>query len=110
MGEGQREQPPLLRDFQQKFPLVWEAYVKLREACDQQGPLDARERELIKVGISAALRREGGLIAHIDRARDAGASPEQIYQAVLLATGLTGLPTTLAAFGIARDHLERSRK
>ena len=105
MGKGQRKQPPLLRDFQQRFPQVWEGYVQFRDACDREGPLNARERELIKVGISAALRREGGLIAHIDRARDEGASPEQIYQAILVATSLTGFPTTLAAFGIARDRL-----
>ena len=108
MKPRKRQVPPLLSDFQQRFPQVWDTYVQLREACDQQGPLSARERELIKVGISAALRREGGLIAHIDLARDAGASPEQIYQTILLATGLTGFPTTLAAFGIARDHLEGS--
>ncbi|MEE9173152.1 MAG: carboxymuconolactone decarboxylase family protein [candidate division NC10 bacterium] len=105
MAKGQKEQPRLVRDFQQRFPQVWEAYVQLREACDHEGPLSPRELELIKVGISAAQRREGGLIAHIDRARDEGASPEQIYQAILAATGLTGFPNTLAAFGIARDRL-----
>lgn len=105
MGEGQREQPRLLQDFQQRFPRVWEAHVQFRNACDREGPLNARERELIKVGISAALRREGGLIAHIGRAREEGASPEQIYQAILVAMSLTGFPTTLAAFGIARDRL-----
>jgi len=60
MAEGQRPQPQLLRDFQQRFPQVYETYVQLRDACDGEGPLSARERELIKVGISAALRREGG--------------------------------------------------
>ncbi len=108
MAKGQRRQPQLVRHFEQRFPEVWKAYVKLRDACDDQGPLTARERELIKVGISAALRREGGLIAHIDRARDVGASPEDVYQAILVATGLIGLPNTLAAFGIARDRLERA--
>ncbi len=108
MGDGQRVQPQLLTDFQQSFPQVWEAYVRLREACDREGPLSPRELELIKVGISAALRREGGLMAHIDRARDMGATPEQIYQAILVATGLIGFPNTLAAFGIARDRLGRS--
>ena len=105
MADGQRSQPRLLQDFQQRFPQVWETYVQLREACDRQGPLSPRELELIKVGISTALRREGGLIAHIDRAREVGASPEQIYQAILVATGLIGFPNTLAAFGIARDRL-----
>ncbi len=105
MGEGQRPQPQLLRDFQQRFPQVWNAYVQLRESCDREGPLSVRELELIKVGISAALRREGGLIAHIDRAKEVGASSAEIYQAILIATGLIGFPNTLAAFGIARDRL-----
>ncbi len=105
MAERKKQQPRLIKDFQQKFPQVWEAYVHLRDACDREGPLSDREVELIKVGISAALRREGGLIAHIDRARDEGASPEQIYHAILVATTLIGFPNTLAAFGIARDRL-----
>lgn len=108
MAEEKKQQPKVLRDFQRQFPQVWEAYVQLREACDEHGPLTARERELIKVGISAALRREGGLIAHVDRARDVGATPQEIYQAVLVATPLIGFPSALAAFGIARDRLERA--
>jgi AhpD family alkylhydroperoxidase len=108
MAKEQRRQPQVLRDFQQQFPQVWGAYVELRNACDREGPLTPRERELIKVGISAALRREGGLIAHIDRAKDVGATPGEIYQTILLATGLIGFPSTLAAFSIARDRLERA--
>jgi 4-carboxymuconolactone decarboxylase len=109
MGKGQGRRPQVLRDFQQRFPEVWQAYAKLRDACDDQGPLTARERELIKVGISAALRREGGLIAHVDRARDVGATPEEIYQAILVTTGLIGFPNTLAAFAIVRDRLEQAQ-
>lgn len=98
-------EPQTLREFKNQFPAVWEAYEKLRTACDHQGPLDERTRELIKVGISAALRREGGLIAHISKARRVGATPEEVYQAILLATGLVGFPATLGSFAVAQRYL-----
>ncbi len=50
--------PATLRGFQRKFPEVWKAYEGFREACDDQGPLDTKTRELIKVAISVALGRE----------------------------------------------------
>ena len=53
------------------------------------------------------MEREGGLIAHIAQARKAGAQDEEIYQAILVSTGLSGFPATLAAFGVARSYLQR---
>ena len=48
------------------------------------------------------MEHEGGLIAHISQARKAGASEEEIQHAIVLATGLAGLPPTLKAFGAAK--------
>ncbi len=97
-------EPHTLQEFKRQFPAVWEAYEKLRAACDQ-GPLDERTRELIKIGVSAALRREGGLIAHISKALRAGATQKEVYQAIILATGLAGFPTTLGSFAVAQRYL-----
>lgn len=97
--------PKLLDDFKAQFPDIWGAYERLKERCDQQGPLDTKTAELIKVSVSAALEHEGGLIAHISQARTAGASPDEIYHAILLVTGLVGIPAVLAAFATAKDYL-----
>jgi 4-carboxymuconolactone decarboxylase len=92
----------LVNDFQTEFPDIWAAYAQLRTACDQGGPLDCKTAELIRIGICVAMEHEGGLVAHISQARKAGASDQEIYHAILLATGLAGLPATLKAFGAAK--------
>jgi AhpD family alkylhydroperoxidase len=98
--------PQTLSRFKKQFPEVWEAYEQLRESCDRTGPLDRKSVELIKVGISAALGREGGLVAHVLRAKRAGASPSEIYQAILQAVGLTGFPASLASYRIVKEYLK----
>ena len=92
----------LLDDFEKQFPEIWGAYTQLKTACDRGGPLDRKTSELIRIGISVAMEHEGGLIAHISQARKAGASEEEIQHAIVLATGLAGLPPTLKAFGAAK--------
>ena len=91
-------------EFQKSFPDVWKAYEGFREACDQQGPLDAKTRELIKMALSVVLGRHGGLIAHRDRCRACGATEKEIAQAVLLAAPLAGFPGTLAAFRVLQKR------
>jgi len=98
--------PKLLDDFKKDFPDTWQAYEKLKGACDQAGPLDTKTAELIKIGISTAMEHQGGVFAHVSQARKAGATSEEIYHAILLATGLAGFPAALAAFASAKEHLE----
>jgi len=97
--------PETLADFEKRFPEVWKAYGWLRDACDHEGPLDQKTRELIKIGIETACLRKGGLHAHIHRARKAGAQKEEILQAILLAVPLVGLPAVLDAFLVAEKAL-----
>jgi AhpD family alkylhydroperoxidase len=91
--------------FEARFPGAWRQYRALREACDRTGPLDAKTRELIKIGIGVARKRQGGLIAHIDRAKAAGATDQEISHALLLALPLVGLPDVLDAFVVAKKRL-----
>jgi len=105
MPTARQKRPKTLQDFETNFPVVFHRYLALRDACDRVGPLDVKTRELIKVGIEAARKRHGGLIAHIDRAQAAGASAKEIYQAILLAVPLIGLPDVLDAFVAAKKRL-----
>jgi len=100
-----RKRPKTLRDFERRFPAVFRQYLALRDACDQSGPLEAKTRELIKIGIEVARKRHGGLIAHIDRAKAAGATSKEICQAMLLALPLVGFPDLLDAFVAAKKRL-----
>ena len=99
------KRPKTLQDFERRFPTAFHRYTALRDACDRIGPLDAKTRELIKIGIAVARKRHGGLIAHIDRAKAAGARGEEIAHAILLALPLIGLPDVLDAFVAAKKRL-----
>ncbi len=105
MSKTPRRVPATLRSFESKFPRVWTSYRALHDACDSIGPLTPKTRELIKIGIEVARKRHGGLVAHITRARRAGASRTEIYQAILLAVPLVGIPDVLDAFAVAKRRL-----
>ena len=105
MPKTQRRAPETLRSFASKFPRVWAHYGLLRDACDHSGPLSPKTRELIKIGMEVAKKRHGGLVAHITRAQKAGATKTEIYQAILLATPLVGMPDVLDAFLVAKKRL-----
>ena len=99
--------PDTLDNFKREFPDAWAAYLQLKQACDKDGPLDSKVVELVKVGISTALEREGGLVAHISQAKKAGADNHEIYHAILIAMGLVGFPAVLAAFSTATKYLKQ---
>ncbi len=98
--------PETLEHFKRQYADVWTAYEELRDMCDKHGPLDTRTVELIKIAVSSAMGHEGGVIAHVSQAKKAGASPEEIYQALLSTMSLAGFPATLKSISAARKHLE----
>lgn len=105
MSPSRVRTPQTLASFSAKYPRAWTRYRALREACDRSGPLTPRTRELIKIGIEVAVRRHGGLVAHLHRAQAAGASSAEIYHAIVLAMPLVGLPNVLDAFVTAQNTL-----
>lgn len=88
-------------------PDLISAYEKMGEAAAKAGPLTARERALIKIGLSAGARLEGGLHSHVRKALQAGVEPEAIRHAVLLALPTLGLPSMMAALSWADDILKK---
>ena len=91
----------------QQFPAVVEAYERLGEACQWNGPLDPKTRELVKIGISIGAGLEGATHSHVRRALEAGATPEEIHHAVLLATTTLGFPSMMRAMTWINDVLEK---
>jgi AhpD family alkylhydroperoxidase len=76
----------------------------------EAGPLDARTRELIKLGMAIGGRLEGAVHAHARRALTAGATPAEIQHVVALAIPTVGFPTTIAAFTWVGDVLADQAK
>ncbi len=97
--------PSAYRRFQEKYPDLWKAYDQLGAAVHRAGPLDERTCELIKLGIAVGNLSEGAVHSHVRKTLDAGASPDQIRQVVLLSIPTIGWPNMMAALTWAEDVL-----
>jgi AhpD family alkylhydroperoxidase len=105
-----RKLPRTFEKFRGQNPAVIAAYENLGKACASAGPLDARTRELVKLGMAIGGCLEGAVHSHVRRAIEAGATPEQIRHVVALAVPTVGFPTTAAAFTWVEDVLGGARK
>jgi len=96
--------------FAKEFSKAHAAYERLGSACHTSGPLEAKTRELVQLGMAIGIRSEGAVHSHVKKALEAGVSPEEIRHAVLLGIPTIGLPTTVAAFTWVNDILDRKSR
>ena len=89
--------PKIYERFQEEFPEVFKDYNQLGVSTREAGPLDEKTQNLVKLGIAVGANSRGGVMSHTRKARSAGASPEEILHAVLLALTTTGFPNMIAA-------------
>ena len=94
--------PKPYQQFRTNYPQVYKAYEQLGEAAANAGPLDAKTRELIRLGMSAANKSESAVKSHTHRALDAGATTEEIEHALLLGINTLGFSTIMAAITWAK--------
>jgi len=77
-------------------------------ACDS-GPINKETSHLIQLAAAAAIRSEGSVHSHTRRALKAGATPEEIYHAIILLTSTIGFPTVSAALSWADDVIKKQK-
>ncbi len=99
--------PQVYQGFKKHFPKISASYDKLAVSCNEGGPLDEKERELVRLGIAIGLSAEGAVRSHTRRALDAGVSPEAIRHAALLALTTAGFPTAIAALKWMDEVLDK---
>jgi 4-carboxymuconolactone decarboxylase len=85
------------------------ALEQLGEAVRQEGPLDGKTAHLVQLAAAAAGHSEGSVHSHVRRALQAGATPEEIYHAIILLTSTIGFPRTSAALSWVYDVLEKAK-
>ena len=94
---------PYSRDFDPEL-LLFDNYIPFhtlifeRATLLEAGPLDEKTRALVKLGITAASRHQTALSTQVDRARDAGATEDEILHALLLVIPTCGFPTFMEAY------------
>ncbi|MFC2068198.1 carboxymuconolactone decarboxylase family protein [Chloroflexota bacterium] len=99
--------PKVYEEVTKQFPEVLKAYDDLAQSCHQSGPLDAKTRRLIKLGIAIGSSSEGAVRSHARRAIDEGVSPGELKHAVLLALTTVGFPTMIAAMKWVEEVIKK---
>jgi alkylhydroperoxidase/carboxymuconolactone decarboxylase family protein YurZ len=98
--------PRTFQRFTERFPAVAEAHEATGKAGDD-GPLDRKMVELIKLGICVGAGLESASKSHARRALQHGASPEEVEHAVSLAVNPVGFPRTVMAWQWVTEQLAR---
>jgi alkylhydroperoxidase/carboxymuconolactone decarboxylase family protein YurZ len=101
-----REAPERFRIFCERHPGVAVAYENLAAECRNAGPLGAREQALARLGIAVGAQIEGAIRSQVRKALDAGLTPDEIRQAMMLSLTTIGYPRMMAALTWAEDLLE----
>jgi AhpD family alkylhydroperoxidase len=102
--------PKAYENFKRAYPKIWQAYDRLGAAVHDRGPLDKKNRELLKVGMAIGARLEGAVHSHTRRALEAGATAQEIYHVVLLGLTTLGFPHTIAALTWVEDDLKIDKR
>lgn len=97
--------PKPYQAFRIDYPSVYASYEALGAAISSAGPLDAKTRELVKLGMAAANHSESGVESHTHRALDAGASDHEIEHALMLGINTLGFSTMMAALTWAKQAI-----
>lgn len=100
------ELPIHFRSVRDRFPKIIEALDELGKSARQQGPLDTKTAHLIQLAAAAAIQSEGAVHSHVQRAMAVGATPEEVYHAVVLLVSTMGFPRVAAALSWVDDVLK----
>ena len=89
--------PKTYLNIKERNPAFIAAVEALGAATKEAGPLDEKTAQLVQLAGAAAIRSEGSVRSHAKRAREAGATPEEITHTLILLTSTIGFPTVAAA-------------
>jgi AhpD family alkylhydroperoxidase len=76
---------------------VYKAFLEMEKAAFSDGALKKREKELIAIGISVRINCESCMQWHIEEAAAAGASYNEVLEAVEVGIEMGGGPATVSA-------------
>jgi AhpD family alkylhydroperoxidase len=96
---------------------VYQAFLEMEKAAFSDGTLPKKTKELIAVGISVVIDCESCMQWHIEQAAQAGASMQEVLEAVEVGMEMGGGPATVSARfalevmeGVWRDVLLLERR
>lgn len=89
------EVQPLGRALRQAIPDVYRGYAELSKAAMAAGALDVKSKELIALAMAVSLQCDGCIASHARGAARAGASRQEVAEAIGVAVLLNGGPATV---------------
>lgn len=101
--------PKFFQKYEKRYPKFFEAWEAIGAAARKAGPLDRKTAHLIQLAAAASIRSEGAVHSHVRRGLEAGATPDEIRQALLLTAPTVGFPNVIAALSWAEDVLDPKR-
>jgi len=104
------EYPRHFLRLKEKYPQLIEAHERAGELGRKAGPLQDKYTHLVQIATCVALRSEGGVHSHTRRALEAGATPDEIYHALILLISTAGFPAASAGFSWVNDVIEKKRR
>ena len=90
-------------------PEIWASFESLASQCHEAGPLDNKNRRLVKLGIALGAGLEGGVHAQVRNALAEGFTAEELRHVALLSLTTIGFPAFMAALTWIDDLLAKSR-
>lgn len=91
-------------NFRQQYPNVWKAFAKLADECHGAGPLDEKNRKLIKLALAVGAGLEGAAHSAVRHALDEGVTQEELDHVTILAITTLGYPSAMRALSWIHDH------
>ena len=88
------------------YPAIGKAYADMSDAVADSGPLDAKTRALVKLGIALGSAQEGATHSHTRKALEAGATADELRHAALQALTTIGFPNMMRGLAWIEDVLE----
>ncbi len=100
--------PRPYQQFREDHPEVFRAYETLGEVIAQRAPFEPKVRELMKLGMAAAMGLEGAVHSHTHRALKVGATPSEVEHTLMMGVTTLGFPRMMAAITWAKAAIEAS--
>jgi alkylhydroperoxidase/carboxymuconolactone decarboxylase family protein YurZ len=102
--------PHVPSDFARSHPKVWASFENLANQCHRAGPLDAKTRRLVKLGIAFGAGLQGGVHAQVRNALAERISVEELHHVILLGLTTVGFPASMAALTWVDDLVGKTRR
>ncbi|MEZ5093821.1 carboxymuconolactone decarboxylase family protein [Nocardioides sp.] len=84
-----------VRELRRRIPAVYEGFAATHHAALADGELDTRTKELMALAISVVQQCDGCIASHARGAHRAGATAEQVAEAIGVSILMAGGPATV---------------